>query len=66
MIGAITPAGLQEVGLHGGKDLTFLSPPHLLTYHSACLHTVSGCNMHGSCPISPTEHMSLRPKYNFK
>lgn len=27
MIGANTPAGLQEVGLHGGKDLTFLPPP---------------------------------------
>lgn len=34
MIGANTPAGLREVGLHGGKDLTaplllLPRPPHL-------------------------------------
>lgn len=44
--------------------LTFLHRP--LAYHSACLHTVSGCNMHGSCSIFPTKHMPPRHKYNLK
>lgn len=43
---------------------TFLHRP--LTYHSACLHNVSGCNMHGSCSIFPTKHMPPRHKYNLK
>lgn len=64
MTGANAPARLWEVSLHGGKDLTFLHRP--LTYHSARLQTVSGCNMHGSCSISPTKHMSPCPKYNLK
>lgn len=57
-------AGLQKVRVHGGKDLTFV--PRLLTYHSACLQTVSGCSMHGSCSISPTKHISPRPKYKLE